>query len=207
MIFPVTAAKARPTLGGTAERILTPGDPFTAGELQAMALDQLVVPLYAECYLLPGTACAGDLRGRALALSLPPAVLGRTVAGRLTAAWIYGCAPPPAPASLLVDHRHRISAVRPFGRTAPHRFTVHEVALGPCDVAVVGGMAVTTPLRTAVDLALHAMPGQAEDALRRLTADSSLGCPASLVRKALEGSARVPGKREALQRLRTVADG
>ncbi|WEO75713.1 hypothetical protein BJQ94_09900 [Cryobacterium sp. SO2] len=71
----------------------------------------------------------------------------RAAAERLTAAWIYGLAPEPAEHQFCVD----VGA-----RTVKHPGSgvcLREVRLGDADAVLLGRLLVTTPLRTAVDLA------------------------------------------------------
>ncbi|WP_232481313.1 hypothetical protein [Arthrobacter sp. YN] len=67
---------------------------FTWNELQSMAFDGILLPLYGKSYASPGTAITHRLRARAAALTVPERIRTKVVAGRLTAAWIYGCANP-----------------------------------------------------------------------------------------------------------------
>ncbi|MBT1003709.1 hypothetical protein KIH31_13975 [Paenarthrobacter sp. DKR-5] len=187
------------TLISDGRRLIRPGEPFTAGELRAMALDGVVRQVIRDAYLRAGTGATPALRAQAVASAIPAAAAARTVIGRLSAAWVYGCAPPPPRVALLVDHGRRISALRPFSGC-----TLHEASLGRFDVVMLGSVPVTSPLRTAVDLALHVMPEQSVPALQRLTADPALNCPADLVRRAVLSWPRVPGRRAALDRLEAV---
>ncbi|TFB76339.1 hypothetical protein E3O06_02935 [Cryobacterium glaciale] len=87
---------------------------------------------------------------RAIAASalVPP----RAIAERLTAAWIYGVAPEP--------RRHQFCVVIGARTTAlwSPRAQVREIVRTPDDVNTVSGVRVTTPLRTAVDLARYTPP-------------------------------------------------
>jgi hypothetical protein len=185
-----------------AEMVLSPGRNFTRAELRAMKLDGVLAAVFADAYTPATVPHAPALRARALALALPPNLVDRAVIGRLSAAWIYGCAPAPARISLLVDVGHRVGALRPWSGC-----TLHEVNLGRFDAAGIAGIAVTTPLRTAVDLALHTDAEAALPALKALTADATLGCPPGLVRQALEAVHRVPHKAAALERISALLAG
>jgi hypothetical protein len=85
---------------------------------------------------------------RAVAVSqLAPA---RAIAEQLTAAWIYGVAPEP--------RRHQFCVLigaRTYALWSK-RAQVREIVRTPDDVRTVSGVRVTTPLRTAVDLARYA---------------------------------------------------
>ena len=84
---------------------------------------------------------------RAIAASqlVPP----RAIAEQFTAAWIYGVAPEP--------RRHQFCVVIGARTTAlwSPRAQVREIVRTPDDVNTVAGVRVTTPLRTAVDLARY----------------------------------------------------
>ena len=84
---------------------------------------------------------------RALAASqlVPP----RAIAEQLTAAWIYGLAPEPRRHQFCVLIGARTSAL-----WSP-RARVREIVRTPDDVRTIAGVRVTTPLRTAVDLARY----------------------------------------------------
>ncbi|WP_223916707.1 type IV toxin-antitoxin system AbiEi family antitoxin [Arthrobacter sp. NicSoilC12] len=110
----------------------------------------MLTQLYQRGYLPPGSHASPQLRARAAALVVAPAIRQRVVAGRMTAAWIYGCATEPDRLALLVDANRRISSLR-----SVRGCTFHEVRLGPFDVVSMGGLMVSSPLRTAVDVAMH----------------------------------------------------
>jgi hypothetical protein len=76
-------------------------------------------------------------------------VLPRAIAEQLTAAWIYGVAPEP--------RRHQFCVLIGARTTAAWspRVQVREIVRSPDDVCTIAGVRVTTPLRTAVDLARY----------------------------------------------------
>lgn len=176
--------------------LYAPGRIFTWNELQGMAFDGILMPLYGKNYSSPGVAITHRLRARAAALSVPERIRTKVVVSRLTAAWIYGCAKPPEKLSLLVDAKHRISSLR---GTLP--CSLHEVRLGQMDVVSLGGMLVSTPLRTAADIALHVESERALPVLRRLLDRQELGVRLRLLVLAVEAAPRVPHKKRALATL------
>lgn len=102
-------------------------------------------------------------RARAAALLVPVSV----VAERGTAAWIYGLLPEPLCHELRLDSKARKHV------NASFRARVREVRYPFADTEVYGGVAVTTALRTAVDLALcrqHDVDALGETHLIRLLA-------------------------------------
>jgi hypothetical protein len=185
---------------GAALELYSPGPLFTWMELQAMAADGVLTPLFRRSYLGPGIAPTPRLRARAAAAAIPEGIRQKVVAGRMTAAWIYGCAGPPERLALLVDSRHRISSLR-----STRGCTLHEVRLGQLDVVSLGGILVTSPLRTAVDVALSVESGRAIPALRHLLSRSELGVKLRLLILAVEAAPRVPHKKTALAKLAALA--
>lgn len=179
--------------------LYSPGPMFTWPELQGMALDGLLQQLYRQGYAVPGTAVTPRLRARAAAISIPSAVRRKVAAGRMTAAWIYGCAPEPDRLALLVDARHRVSSLR-----STRGCTLHEVRLGSMDVHSMGGLMVTSPLRTAVDISLNVAAERALPTLRSMAAQRELGVRLRLVTLAVEASPRIPHKKTALAILKTL---
>jgi hypothetical protein len=180
--------------------LYSPGALFSWPELQAMAADGVLTQLYQRGYLPPGSHASPQLRARAASLVVAPAIRQRVVAGRMTAAWIYGCATEPDRLALLVDANRRISSLR-----SVRGCTFHEVRLGPFDVVSMGGLLVSSPLRTAVDVAMHVDAERAVPALRALLARPELGVRLRLLRLAVEASPRVPHKRAALAKLAALA--
>jgi hypothetical protein len=161
-----------------------------------MAADGVLTQLYQRGYLPPWSHASPQLRARAASLAVAPAIRQRVVAGRMTAAWIYGCATEPDRLALLVDANRRISSLR-----SVRGCTFHEVRLGPFDVVSMGGLMVSSPLRTAVDVAMHVDAERAVPALRALLARPELGVRLRLLRLAVEASPRAPHKRAALAKL------
>ncbi len=180
--------------------LYSPGLPFTWPELQSMAADGVLTQLYQHGYALPGTAASPQLRARAAAYGVPAPVRRRVVAGRMTAAWIYGCAREPDRLALLVDAKRRISSLR-----STRGCTLHEVRLGPFDVVSLGGLMVSSPLRTALDIALHVDAERAVPALRLLLAKPELDVRLRLLVLAVEAMPRLPHKNAALEKLSQLA--
>lgn len=163
-------------------------------ELMAAALD-------AELYRLGEAHCPID-EIETPALRLAAVLAGRPdrlIAELGTAAWVWSATPAaPAVVELCVDLRAR---ARPI---AARHASVREVVLADDDVREIGGRRVTTPLRTAIDLARarerfgdgdrDAVRGLAELAGFRLA-----DCVA-----AMDARRNLPGKRRAIERLAAV---
>jgi hypothetical protein len=180
--------------------LYAPGMPFAGPELQSLATDGLLARLHHNGYTLPEVQGSPQLRARAAAGGVPQAVRQRVVAGRMTAAWIYGCAAEPDRLALLVDAKRRVSSLR-----NTRGCTLHEVRLGPFDVVSLGGLMVSSPLRTALDVALHVEAERAIPALAALLARPQQDVRLRLLVLAIEASPRVPHKRGALEKLASLA--
>lgn len=112
-------------------------------ELNAAALDGDLLRVGAAFCPVDTILCA-DVRAASVAVEVGP----RSIAERLTAAWIYGLlASPPHRLQLCVD------ASSGFRPQSSARQIFREVVIGSDEIVTLGGMAVTTPLRTALDLA------------------------------------------------------
>ena len=188
-----------PAVTSTGGALFCAGGDFSSVELQAMASDGLLQRVYAHTYVRwdidPDPVC----RALAAANCLSDRMVARAMLGRLTAAWIYGCAPAPPQLQLLIDHGRRTTALAPFSAAV-----MHEVRLGPEDGMDIAGVQVSTPLRTAMDLARHGPEQPSVRALLAITADPLLHCPLDCVRSAVEAAVRLPGKSTALRRLEAV---
>lgn len=180
--------------------LYAPGQPFAWPELQSLAADGVLTRFHQQGFTLPGVPASPQVRARAAANGVPVAVRQRVVAGRMTAAWIYGCAAEPDRLALLVDTTRRISALR-----NTRGCTLHEVRLGPFDVVSLGGLLVSSPLRTAVDIALHVEAHRALPALAGLLARPEKDVRLRLLVLAIEASPRVPHKKDALEKLAALA--
>jgi hypothetical protein len=180
--------------------LYAPGMPFAWPELQSLAADGLLARFHQHGYTLPEVLASPQLRARAAAGGVPASVRQRVVAGRMTAAWIYGCAAEPDRLALLVDAKRRVSGLR-----NTRGCTLHEVKLGPFDVVSLGGLMVSSPLRTALDIALHVDAERAIPTLAGLLARPQNDVRLRLLVLAIEASPRVPHKRAALEKLARLA--
>ncbi|TFD67957.1 type IV toxin-antitoxin system AbiEi family antitoxin [Cryobacterium ruanii] len=124
-------------------RVLTVND-LPLAELYGARLDGQVFQV-ADCWCVIDEIDGCDTRAVAASQLVPP----RAIAERLTAAWIYGLAPEP--------RRHQFCVLIGARTTAlwSPRAQVREIVRTPDDVRTISGVRVTTPLRTAVDLARY----------------------------------------------------
>ena len=136
------------------------GGPVAFAELRT---SRRLVMLAPDVAVLPGASVTRSDRLVALAARIPP----RTVVGRLSAAWVHtGHGDPLTLAVLYPPTAHR-----------PHRrpdLRTHQATVAADEVEGLGGLLVTRPLRTAVDLARHVPRELSLPALERLCHDGLL---------------------------------
>jgi hypothetical protein len=139
---------------------MTPRIPtaLTAADLPVAELAS--ARLDGEVFTLGGSWCPVDAldgpetRAGALAGIAPR----HAAAERLTAAWIYGLVPEPA------EHQFCVDVGARTGNPPGAGVHLREVRLGRDDTVLLGPLAVTTGLRTAIDLARWgALPGHRAD--------------------------------------------
>ncbi|HEY5229394.1 MAG TPA: type IV toxin-antitoxin system AbiEi family antitoxin [Galbitalea sp.] len=154
---------------------------------EAFRVDDCVAPVDQ----IPGPL----LRAAALAAELP----ARLIAEQHSAAWIWGALDtPPARHEVCADITARI-------RPAPDsRLSVREVVVLHEDVTAFGGLTVTTPMRTAIDLTRFVVAWNDEEQrvvreLLILGECSILDCARVMNRKR-----NLPNKKIALERLAAV---
>lgn len=120
-------------------------------------LDGVLVPLWRDVARVVGLPEDATTRAAAFA----PLVPSRAAVGRLAAVWVHAGGPPPGRAAVLVRSGAR--------RLDPHPDrSAAEADLHDDDVVELGGVAVTTVTRTAVDVARWVPAPQAVPALRAL---------------------------------------
>ncbi|WP_157359058.1 hypothetical protein [Arthrobacter sp. Soil782] len=173
------------------------GSLFSSVELQAMRMDGLMAHVCGESYVRTDQPSTPAIRAQSAINTVPRSLHARVALARQSAAWVYGCSPAPSVVSLVTDHRRRTTALPAFCDAV-----MHQVTLGPCDLSTIGGVPVTSPLRTALDVAIHGQDSWAVETLKSIAAAPGLRCPLHLVILSLESSVRVPGKARALSRLR-----
>jgi hypothetical protein len=170
--------------------VLHVGD-LPLAELCAARLDGELVAVD-ECYSPVDEPVSCNHRAQALARFGPQ----RLIAEQRTAAWIWGASlDPPA------KHQWCASTNARARPPVPSRGSVREVVIDPDEIVSLGRVRVTTPLRTAVDLARFSPrftePEQSVvEALVALFALSGAEC-----RAALERRRNLPNKNLAVARL------
>lgn len=181
--------------------ILSPGGQFAVAELCAMERDGVLARVFGQAFRPVAEPETPAHRASALAHHVPAGLAERAVLGRGSAAWVYGCAPPPQAICLLLDRARRTTMLPPRSGCE-----VHEVLLGPDDVERVGGAQVTRALRTAVDIAMNEPEATAAPLLLALAGAAGLGCPLGRINSAVAMARHIPGKRRAQALLRTLLE-
>jgi len=126
------------------------------------------------------------------AAALHAGLSDRLIAEQLSAAWIWGALDtPPASHTLCAAIGARV------GHAHPPWMSVREVVIDAAEIVSIDGYLVTSPLRTALDLARFSERFD-PDIVRRLDVDP-LECSAEIERRK-----NLPGKLRALERLALV---
>jgi AbiEi antitoxin C-terminal domain len=164
---------------------------FPAPELGALVLDGEVYRVD-DCVAPVDEIEGPRLRAAALAAELPP----RLIAEQHSAAWIWGAQQLPPP-------RHEVCAdITARARPAQGALlSVREVVLLHEDTAPLAGLLVTTPMRTAIDLARF-VPQWNEDEATIVRILIELGqCSILDCARVMNRRRNLPNKRIALERL------
>lgn len=171
---------------------------WPAAELQAMRAEGEVWEC-AGAAVTWGEPPVARLRAAVLQELLPAAARLGAIAERGSAAWILGALPAaPQPHCLAIDREHRVRISPGAG------FHWREVAIAADEWCRIGGLRVTTPSRTIVDLsrtavaALHAPP-----VLLRLAAID--GTDLAALAERIEAGPSLPQKIPAVRRIRAAA--
>jgi hypothetical protein len=164
-------------------------------EMQAARLDGELVEVD-ECFASIDQHQHQLLRAQAL-LTLAPR---RLIAEQRSAAWIMGLTSrPPAIHQLCVSSTARVRA------PSSPRMAVREVVISDEELMSVGGLQVTIPMRTAIDIARFSSDfGDAEARLIAALMDIG-GFTALDCRAEMDQRTNLPGKNAAIQRLLQVA--
>ncbi|GAA3771883.1 hypothetical protein GCM10022240_25000 [Microbacterium kribbense] len=176
----------------TSPYLYFPGGRLSSAELTAACLDGHLVAL-GEGYIPADAVETAALRAASLRELLPPGV----AATHRSAAWIHG-----APAAPPARHRVQRVSARRLHHRIDRRLQFHDTRMPPADVVRIGGVLVTTPIRTLVDLTRTAGPGHRRAALLMVQAGIA---DAEDAIAWLHASPGLPGKRTALPLLQAWA--
>ncbi|MFJ6531320.1 type IV toxin-antitoxin system AbiEi family antitoxin [Microbacterium sp. NPDC091662] len=164
--------------------LYVPGDRLSLSELSAARIDGHVVEV-GDAYVPADLVEGPDVRAGAVASLVQPG----TAASGPTAAWIHGAgdAPPAV-------HHVRRCVERRIRAVTSSRLVFHDTVVPASDVQLIGGIRVSDPVRTMLDLAtaLHRDP-------RMLTWMDRLALvfpeTPNAAAEALRAMSRVPGSR------------
>jgi len=124
---------------------------------------------------------------------------GRLMAEQRTAAWVWGALESP-------PSRHELCAsLGARARPAfPIRTSVREVVIDERELVALGGIQVTTPLRTIIDLARFSNAFEASE--QRIVAILAMrhGITLERCRREMDARTNLPNKKRALQRLKAA---
>jgi hypothetical protein len=174
--------------------MLLPSD-LPLAELCAARLDGELYPI-GDGYSPVDLPEDAEQRARAIIELCPD----RIIAEQRSAAWIWGASDFPPP-------RHELCAsLGARSKSAvPRRSTVREVIIDDSDIVELGGIRVTTPLRTILDLARFT-DDFGDDEVRLIAAlMTTFEISVELCVSELDARKNLPNKRRALQRLAAIA--
>jgi len=173
--------------------VLSPAD-LPLAELTAARLDGELYGL-ADCYCPVDVTADAAVRAAALRAELPHE---RLIAEQHSAAWIWGALDQsPRP--------HRLAAAigARVGRRSSSWMRVREVVIASDDLVETGGLGVTRPLRTALDLLRAPSFGSEERAIVAALMVIG-GFDAAQCARHIDSRRNLPHKHEAAARLRSV---
>lgn len=174
--------------------VYQPGERLSLAELGAARLDGVVVEV-GDCFMPADTVEGADARAAGLHGLIPQ----QLAACGPTAAWIHGAGDAPP----VIHHVRRTQPTRMRVEFSP-RVVYHERRAKPEEIQVIGGVNVTAPIATALELLFSAaFEDSAEHWLQALL----LQRPELVegVRSLLDRTPRRPGRRRAVQLMRRVA--
>lgn len=194
-----TAPQPGPT--SWASNISLVDEPFTLNELQAMRLRGVLREVLPGAYVTSAISDTPSTRAQVAAV-VAAEYLGRHSAlCRRTAAWVYGCASMPGELELVVPRYHR-----PCPPTARMTLRMSEGIVDEEQICTLGGVNVTSPLRTAMDVAFNSELEQAFAILRSIHGAPRLRCGYPRMLEQVESSVRRPGRLRALAIIRRLME-
>ncbi|GAB2907450.1 hypothetical protein [Neomicrococcus lactis] len=135
----------------------------TSHELAALSLDAHVYEILPGTFVASHTQIDPSVRLRALGASVGLKAARAGVFARLTASWVFGCAPLPERLTLHVEQYHR-----PLPNNSPLPLLTLQAPVGVRGKRVLGELSVTSLRRTALDLAAYPEGQDSHQALVRL---------------------------------------
>ncbi|MFJ6416112.1 type IV toxin-antitoxin system AbiEi family antitoxin [Paeniglutamicibacter sp. NPDC091659] len=177
------------------------GEPFTLNELQAMRLRGVLREVLPGAYVPSAISDTPSARAQVAAVVAAEYLGLQSALCRRTAAWVYGCAPMPGELEVVVPRYHR-----PCPPTARMMLRMSEGVVDEEQICSLGGVNVTSPLRTAMDVAFNSELEQAFAILRSLHGEPRLRCGYPRMLEQVESSVRRPGRLRALAIIRRLME-
>ncbi|PQZ93790.1 hypothetical protein CQ018_09070 [Arthrobacter sp. MYb227] len=190
---------APPQSADIAQHLVIVGEPFTRNELQALRLRGLLREVLPGAYLPGSIADEGATRAKVAAGVAGSYLNEDSALCKRTAAWIYGCAPSPTEIEIVVPRYHR-----PCPPTSRMILRMSEGPTGEEHISRLGGVKVTSPLRTALDIAFSSQLEQAAQILEAIDASAKLNCSFTKIEHQIALAARRPGRIRALALVRRL---
>ena len=197
---PGTGAPAAPPRP-LAEQISLVDEPFTLNELQAMRLRGVLREVLPGAYVPATVNDTPSARAQVASVVAAEHLGMQSALCRRTAAWVYGCAPMPGELELVVPRYHR-----PCPPTARMMLRLSEGIVDEDQICTLGGVNVTSPLRTAMDVAFNSELEQAFAILRSIQGSPRLRCGYPRMLEQVESSVRRPGRLRALAIIRRLME-
>lgn len=160
-------------------------------ELQAARIDGELFGID-ECFSPIDLPEQSTQRARALARFLPE----RLIAEQLTAAWIWGVL-----SVMPARHQFCVAAGARARPANPRKLSIREVVIEEHDLLVIGGLLITSPRRTAIDLIRCSPAFDSDDRSLVLRLLHLAGSSVHECRQLLNSRRNLPGKRLSRARL------
>lgn len=190
-----------PATGALAGALTLVDEPFTLNELQAMRLRGVLREVLPGAYVSTALGDTSSTRAQVAAAVAAERLGQQGALCRRTAAWVYGCAPMPGELEVVVPRYHR-----PCPPTARMVLRMSEGIVDEEQICTLGGVNVTSPLRTAMDVAFNSELEQAFTILRSIRAEPRLHCDYPRMLEQVEQSVRRPGRLRALAIVRRLME-
>lgn len=175
------------------------------GEHQQFAKEHSLHRLIGNIYVANSATLTPLLRAQALLLHMPELAKLRCRISKQTAAWIWGYLAQNAPlVHADFDKNHRINP----SAAGRENLISHQVKTVPFDFIMLDQLAVTTPLRTALDLLCHAeFTLEINRVLTSMVLDEkNSGCSLHKIHRILLNTKYLHGKHVALERLPAIEE-
>lgn len=176
-------------------------EPFTLNELQALRLRGSLREVLPGAYIAALHPENPVTRAQVAAAVAGEQLLPGRALCKGTAAWVYGCAPMPRELDIVVPRYHR-----PCAPTARMLLRLSEGVLDEEQICTVGGVAVTSPLRTAMDIAFNLEWRESLPVLAAIDASPRLRCGYRQMLDSITEQVRRPGRRRALGAVTRLMD-